>query len=203
MTSRAGDLRRIDDPVALTRAAAAGDERACRRLAERLLDRVAITVRYLSPGDPDADDFTQMAMVEILGSAGSFRAESSLEAWAERIAIRTAMRQLKKRRFRARIVTFDSEREGDAREGLPERMATRHRVSRRVSELLDDLTPERRLVLTLRLVLGYGIEEISEMTGMKINTVRDRLAVARRQLRKKISRDPVLREFRSELGGER
>jgi DNA-directed RNA polymerase specialized sigma24 family protein len=38
------------------------------------------------------------------------------------------------------------------------------------------------------------------MTGMKVNTVRDRLAVARRQLRQRIERDAVLRDFRTGLG---
>jgi len=37
---------------------------------------------------------------------------------------------------------------------------------------------------------------------MKINTVRDRLAVARRQLRKKIQKDPVLKEFAGSISGQ-
>ncbi len=200
MNAQARNIDRITEALDLTRAAAAGDRGARRRLVDRLLDRVGTAVRYLAPGDPELDDHVQLALIEVLSAAGSYRGESSLETWAERIAIRTAMRQIRRRRFRAQIVTLDSEREGRSREPAPEHLAVRHRMSLRISELLEDLAPERRQVLTLRLVMGYGIEEIASMTGMKINTVRDRLAVARRQLRQRIRRDPVLGDFRTGLG---
>jgi RNA polymerase sigma-70 factor (ECF subfamily) len=200
MIARAADVDRTAEALDLTRAAAAGDRTARRRLVDRLLDRVGMAVRYLSPGDQDLDDHVQLALIEVLSAAGSYRGESTLEAWAERIAIRTAMRQIRRRRFRANVVALDPEREGRSREPAPEHLALRHRLSLRISELLADLAPERRQVLTLRLVMGYGIEEIAAMTGMKINTVRDRLAVARRQLRRRIERDPVLRDFRTGFG---
>ncbi|HUT76642.1 MAG TPA: sigma-70 family RNA polymerase sigma factor [Polyangia bacterium] len=200
MNAQARDTDRIAEALDLTRAAAAGDRGARRRLVDRLLDRIGAAVRYLAPRDPDLEDHVQLALIEVLSAAGSFRGESSLETWAERIAIRTAMRQIRKRRFRAQVVTLDPEREGRSRDPAPEHLAVRHRMSLRISELLEDLAPERRQVLTLRLVMGYGIEEIASMTGMKVNTVRDRLAVARRQLRRRIERDAVLRDFRAGLG---
>ena len=182
----------------LTKAAALGDDVARRRVVDRLVDRVSITVRYLAGGDPDADDYAQMAIIEILKSVGSFRGESTLESWADRITVRTAIRQLKKRRRRDRMEDVPPEREwrGTGLEVAPDRM------SERIAKLIGTLTPERARVLTMRLVLGYSIEEISSITGMKINTVRDRLAVARRQLRKKIQRDPVLKEFAGSISGQ-
>lgn len=188
----------------LTRAAALGDDVARRRVVDRLMDRVSITVRYLSGGDPDADDYAQMAIIEILKSVGSFRGESTLESWADRITVRTAIRQFKKRRRRVQTEDLIPEREGrdTSLEAAPDRKLIRHRMSERITKLIETLTPERRRVLTMRLVLGYSIEEISSITGMKINTVRDRLAVARRQLRKKIQRDPVLKEFADPISGQ-
>jgi RNA polymerase sigma-70 factor (ECF subfamily) len=188
----------------LTKAAALGDDVARRRVVDRLVDRVSITVRYLAGGDSDADDYAQMAIIEILKSVGSFRGESTLESWADKITVRTAIRQLKRRRRRDRTEEIDSEREGrgTSLEAAPERKLIRHRMSERITKLMETLTPERARVLTMRLVLGYSIEEISSITGMKINTVRDRLAVARRQLRKKIQKDPVLKEFAGSISGQ-
>ncbi len=134
-------------------------------------------------------------MIEILESAGSFRAESKLETWAERITVRTAMRVIKQKRWRSRYLKIDSEREGRSTRPTGEEELTRHRVQQRIPFLLLRLTPERRLVVTLRLVLGYSIAEIAAMTGMKFNTVRDRLKVGRSQLRREIPRDPLLREY--------
>ena len=175
-------------------AAASGDPVAARRLADLLLDRVALTVRYLSGADSDADDYVQMAMMEILRSVGSFRGESSLETWAEKIAVRTTMRHLKHRRWRSQIVALDPAPDGVSLAVGADRRLAQSSLADRLAAIVGTLTPERREVVTLRLVLGHSIEEISELTGAKINTVRDRLAVARRQLRSKIARDPLLRE---------
>jgi len=175
-------------------AAASGDLGARRRLADLLLDRVAITVRYLAGGDSDADDYVQTAMIEILRSVGSFRGESSLETWAEKITVRTTMRQLKHRRWRAQIVVLDPAPDGVSCAAGADRQAAQASLADRLTAIVGTLSPERREVVTLRLVLGHSIEEISVLTGAKINTVRDRLAVARRQLRSKIARDPVLRD---------
>ena len=175
-------------------AAASGDPSAQRRLADLLLDRVALTVRYLAGGDSDADDYVQMAMIEILRSVGSFRGESSLETWAEKIAVRTTMRQLKHRRWRGQIVELDPAPDGVSRTAGADRLLAQSSLAARLAAIVGTLTPERREVVALRLVLGHSIEEIAGLTGAKINTVRDRLAVARRQLRSKIARDPVLRE---------
>jgi len=202
MNGVAGELGRKEQDAALAARAATGDEASQRRIVERLLDRVSLTVRCLCGGEPDGEDHVQQTMIEILTSLGSFRGESTLESWAERIAVRTTMRHVKRRRWRSQFVVLDSEREGQARGPAPEHVISQHRMARRISELMEALSPERRTVLTLRLVLGYSIEEISGLTGWKVNTVRDRLAVARRQLRPRIMRDPVLREFRRPVRGE-
>jgi RNA polymerase sigma-70 factor (ECF subfamily) len=187
----------------LARAAAGGDRAAQREVVDRLLDRTALTVRCLAGNDPELDDLVQQAIVEILQALGSFRGESSLETWAQRITARTAMRRLKQRRWRGKIVLLDSTRETTSDRPGPDRQLNRHRVASRLQELIGTLSEERRQVVTLRLVLGHGVDEIAELTGMKINTVRDRLAVARRQLRKKIHCDPLLREYRDTVLQER
>ena len=138
----------------LTRAAAFGDDVARRRVVDRLVDRVSITIRYLAGGDPDADDYAQMAIIEILRSVGSFRGESTLESWADKITVRTAIRHLKRRRRRDRMEEIAPEKEGRASlEAAPERKLIRHRMSERITKLIGTLTPERRRVLTMRLVL--------------------------------------------------
>jgi len=183
----------------LAREASRGDRAAQREIVDRLLDRTALTVRCLAGADPEFDDLVQQAIVEILQALGSFRGESSLETWAQRITVRTAMRRLKQRRWRGKIVMLDSTRESTSDRPSPERQVNRHRIAERLTALIGTLSEERRQVVTLRLVLGHGVDEIAELTGMKINTVRDRLAVARRQLRKKIHCDPLLREYRDSV----
>ena len=53
-----------------------------------------------------------------------------------------------------------------------------------VYEAVDRLAPERKLALLLREVQEMSYEEISEMTGVPVGTVRSRLARARDDLRR-------------------
>jgi RNA polymerase sigma-70 factor (ECF subfamily) len=182
------------DDLELVRAAAAGDESACRGLADRLLDRVRSTAFYLAGGRADADDYAQLAMVEILRSAGTYRGESSLEAWAERIAVRTAMRRIKRGRARPSLVSIDDVHEASP-DPASDECLDRQRVSRRVARLLDTLKPKHRVAVTLKLLFGHTIAEIAELTDTHPDTVDYRLRTGRKLLRKKILNDPLLREW--------
>ncbi|MFH2011065.1 MAG: RNA polymerase sigma factor [bacterium] len=190
----------------LALAAGSGDVRAQQQLADRLFDRVRATVSYLAGFDPDADDLVQLSLVEVLRSAGTFRAEGNLEAWADRITVRTSLRHLKQRRRRGEAVhpsedaaslerdsdvdgPFGSGSDADSVDGEAER----RQLHRRLSLLLGRLKPEWRVVVLLRWVHGYHVEEIAELTEARLNTVRGRLRRGKRQLRKLILGDPVLR----------
>ena len=86
------------DDLDLTEAAATGDRAARRVLAERLMGRVRTTVRYLSGDHRNQDDYVQISLLEVLRSASNYAGRSSLEAWCDRIVIRTTMRHIKKHR---------------------------------------------------------------------------------------------------------
>ncbi len=180
--------------VALARAAGEGDPRANRELAERLLNRIRATVYYLAAGDRDADDLVQMALVAILRSARTFRGDSSLERWGDRIAVRTALRELKRRRWRERIVSLDGE---VAREG---RVSVDHDIQRRLlrerlARLLGKLSMDRRTAVTLHWMHGYSVQEIADITSAPANTVRDRLRTGKKQLKSHLEKDPALRDW--------
>ncbi|NJK31187.1 MAG: DUF134 domain-containing protein [Deltaproteobacteria bacterium] len=61
-----------------------------------------------------------------------------------------------------------------------------------VGEYLDALSDERREALILRHVFDHSIDDIAELTGVSRNTVKDRLRVAREQIRKLIHRAEVI-----------
>lgn len=122
--------------------AARGEPEAQHWLVKRLLPRMRTTVTYLAHQSPDAEDMVQRALVEILRSAPTFRGESSIETWAERIAVRVTFRALK--RLRRSSATMDLVDE------LPEPSvpieesdpAARIMVRRRLAQLLQlDLAP--------------------------------------------------------------
>jgi RNA polymerase sigma-70 factor (ECF subfamily) len=179
------------EDLELTQAASAGDERARYALIERLLGRIRSIVFYIAGGHADAEDWAQQSAIEILVSARSFRGESTLEAWAERITVRTAMREIKRARKRDNPLTSDPiALESPARGG--EVRLEKRRISKRAAHLVGRLKPKHREAIVLHLVLGYTSAEISEMTDTHVETVRYRLKAGRKHLRAMIEEDPML-----------
>jgi RNA polymerase sigma-70 factor (ECF subfamily) len=104
------------------------------------------------------------------------------------------MRELKTRRRHENVVALDPDarpRSTEATGARETRLMVRHQLARSLSCLSE----AQRGVVVLRLVHGYSIAEIAEMTGVPVNTVRDRLRVGRKRLRGRIARDPLLKDW--------
>lgn len=189
----------LDYDLALAGRVAAGDPCAEREWVERLLDGVRTLVYCLAGNDRDADDFVQLSILEILGSAGTFRAESSLQAWATKIAVRTTMRQLNKRRWRSQFVVLEPGFNEQALAHLSgadaEELLIKRRLQSSLLQALGTLKPKYQVALTLRLAQGYSVSEIADITDTTFNTVRERLRVGRQKLHRLIQMYPQLREW--------
>jgi RNA polymerase sigma-70 factor (ECF subfamily) len=180
--------------VQLMAAAAANDPVAQRIVVERLARRVRKVTGLLCRAAADADDAAQLALIEILKSADSFRVATSLERWAERVTIRTTLRAVRREKSRMGLL----ERwlpAGVLPWGGPPTQSAVERIG--LDALLQQLSRERSQAFALHHALDYTVEEIAELTGTPVGTVKDRLVSARKQLRK------LLRaELRGGAGGK-
>jgi RNA polymerase sigma-70 factor, ECF subfamily len=161
-----------------------------RRLRKRVLRIASALLRHAA----DAEDAAQVALMEIVKAAPSFRGESSLEAWADRIAVRTSMRFARKRRLVT--VKNDSSVEPDELHA-PAAADWGDELPRSIHAYLDELPEARRTVLVLRHAMGYSVDEIAELTGVSVNTVKDRLLQSREQVRRMVRRELAVRGRRS------
>lgn len=180
--------------LALAGQAAAGDPRAQRQLVDQLHRRVQSVALSIMGNALDAEDCAQMILMEILKSLASFRGDN-LFAWSDRIAVRTAIRQARQKRIRG--LRFQSTDNLDA---LPLAIDSADPfdpdLPRELREYLALLPEARRVVLVLRHMMDYSVEEIAELTGVSPNTVKDRLLHARQQLRRAIRRDRMMDQSR-------
>ncbi|MBN2725514.1 MAG: RNA polymerase sigma factor [Deltaproteobacteria bacterium] len=176
----------------LAESAAMGDESSSRKLAARVFERVRNEVWYLAGNDQEMDDIVQSALLEILRSIHTFRGESSLESWADTIVVRTAMRFFKKRRKSVILYTDDIS-------GIPSQDSVqfhcRSEIRDSIRFILRQLPEKQRVVCVLRIVEGYSISEISEMTDTPLNTVRDQLRVGRKRISSMINENPNLSDW--------
>lgn len=175
---------------ALMAAVARGDADARRTLARRVAPRVARVCRAIFRARPDADDAAQGALVEILRSASGFAGTGSLEGWADRIAVRHALREAARERRRIAVVDDDA----DLERIVPalDEDAIDATAAGRLADYLDRIAPQQRELLVLHHVLDYSVREIAEDQGAAIGTIKDRLLVARKQVRRLLLRDLAL-----------
>ncbi|HVY25629.1 MAG TPA: sigma-70 family RNA polymerase sigma factor [Polyangiaceae bacterium] len=150
-------------------------------MVERLARRVRKVAGLLCRSAADADDAAQLALIEILRTAQGFRVATSLERWAERITVRatlqTARRERSRRGLLERWLPADVQPWGGS--------AIQPAIDQiGLDALLERLSSDRYQVFVLHHALDYTVEEISELTGAPVGTVKDRLVTARKQLRR-------------------
>jgi RNA polymerase sigma-70 factor (ECF subfamily) len=170
---------------------AAGDVDAMNSVARRLSPRVRRLSRMMVRSEALAEDAAQVALVEILQSAHSYGARSSLERWADRITARITLRQVREERKRFQLVSSLDEPEADEPPSLDRDPAdlVRAETPRPLETYLRDVPKAQAEALILKHSLGYTVEEIAELTGVPVGTVKDRLVTGRRQVRRLIQRD--------------
>jgi RNA polymerase sigma-70 factor (ECF subfamily) len=192
------------DPLRhLVEPAARGDARALRELLGALAPAVLRTARALLGRDrPEVEDVTQESLTAIVAALPKYRGDARVTHYCNRITVRTALRYRKRMRKTA-------EREADAAdqgapgidptasdEGLDHDPDARLQARRRAAclrELIAALPDAQAEAMTMRLVLGYDLPEISEATGASTNTVRSRVRLGREKLRALIDADPRAR----------
>ena len=177
--------------------AAAGELDAFNQLV-LIYQNLAYSVAYRTLQDQDAAaDAVQESLIKAFRSLQSFQG-GSFKSWIIRIVVNTCYDSLRSRRRRATDSIDDFAGDGEYAPQLedpaeaPEAYAQRMELSARIERGIGDLPPEQRLALTLCDVHGYAYEEISEMTGMPMGTVKSRINRARAKLRDYLLQYPEL-----------
>ena len=180
-----------EDDIRIAALAAAGDRTAQRQIVVSLLGKVRSIIAY-SVNDPIAtEDLTQTAMLKVLISLKDYRGESTLAFWATRIAVRMATRAIKTKKRRQQLLFFLPEPTSPFT-GVEAR-ATQAEMRWHINHLVSKLSAKQQMAIRLRYVHEYNIKEISEITNVSENTVRDRLRVGKKKLKRLLVKNPAVR----------
>jgi RNA polymerase sigma-70 factor (ECF subfamily) len=203
MADAEGAERRTED-LELARRASSGDRAAQRSLFHAHKDRVHVVLYRVMGSNRHVDDLVQDAFLEIFRSLASFRGESSLATYVDRITTRVAYRHLERRGERPMHLEAVPELVAD--ESSPERRAAARDAARRLYAILDRLEPKYRIAYALHEIDGRDVREVAAMTEVSTVAAKNRIVRARRRVEESARRDPVLAAFlglgRGE-GGER
>ena len=188
--------------LALVERVRAGDQDALADLLRRYQDRLfTVCLRMVSDRELAAD-LTQDAFVKIIQGLDGFDGRSKLSTWMIRVTMNCCLSRLRKEKLRrhasldrlmdgprsgngpGRTIAFE-QGEGYGRTGepaVPEGVELTER-SRKVLLALDDVSLEQRAILILRDARGLEYEQIAEVLGIAVGTVKSRLFRARLALR--------------------
>lgn len=192
---RGGPPPSDDVGQALVRRWRQGDERAFADLFATYRSLVWGVLHHLMPEDPDLEDVVQQAFVEVFRSLSSFEGRSKLSSWITRVALHMGYHHLRRKRSRPgdyEAVSTIPETADGSPDADPETVARRAEVVRRVRAVLASLPEKKRTVFILNDLQGLPQEEVAEIVGVRIATVRTRLFYARREFYKKAAKDPIL-----------
>jgi RNA polymerase sigma-70 factor (ECF subfamily) len=174
----------------LVRQARRGDLAAYDELVKRYQERIYATIYHMTANHEDANDLAQESFIKAFSALKSFKGGSSFYTWLYRIAVNKTINFLKQRKnkFHLSLDDLDANAEHDPdlvaliSDKTPQRAAGLSELKEKLNEAMLKLSETHRAVVVLHDVQGVSHEEIAEIVGCNVGTVRSRLFYARQQL---------------------
>jgi RNA polymerase sigma-70 factor, ECF subfamily len=174
----------------LVQSALAGRESGFEELVRRYQHPIAAYV-YRMVGDYDAAlDLTQEVFIKVYNSLSRYRSEYKFSTWIYKIAHNAAIDHL--RRYTAREQTFYSDAGErteiviESRLMTPEQESERNERWSEIETVVQLLPHAYRELIVLRHSHDLSYDEIAEVAGLPLGTVKNRLFRAREAMREKL-----------------
>ena len=147
------------------------------------------------------EDFVQDALVKILGNLDSFRGESHFVTWAQKIAVRVAFTELRRKQWRDVSLQDLVSRYGAAKTRLdtladpsptPEQSLSQEVLLATLERLIDEeLTDRQRRALVAVEINRVPVEEVARRMGTNRNALYKLLHDARQRLKRRMMAEGV------------
>lgn len=159
-------------------------------LVSKYKQRIYGVLYNITSNREDAADLTQETFIKAFRSLDRFRGHSQFYTWIYRIAVNAALTAIKRKRLRT-FFSFEAIQEEGAD---PETLALLSsgndtnkpvllsELQEKLNEAMQRLSPKHRTVVVLFEIEGLSHEEIAEVVGSSVGTVRSRLHYAKKQL---------------------
>ncbi len=187
-TTTLTSLPRLDPDVALVRQFRATANPAVFEILFRKYQTPVFNLVHRMVNGEDAYDLTQEVFYRALRSLGSFKGDCKFRTWLYTIARNVCFNHLREAKVRMGLEEGSLDEEPDTPGYLPEpadpaadvaRIVEVRELQHVVDRALAALTPEQRLLITLRDLEGLSYEEIAEITELSLVNVKSKLHRAR------------------------
>jgi RNA polymerase sigma factor (sigma-70 family) len=183
----------------------AGNEDAARALVEYLRPVVLRSVRAHLPQRASETDMVQTVLIKVYAKLDQYSGQGPLTHWVSRIAVNTCLNQLQRERVRPELNWSELSEEQQhvvesvaaTEDDLP--VSQRYAAREVVQQLMSQLNPQERLVITWMHLEQRSVAEIRQLTGWSVPLIKVRAFRARHKMRKLLAR--LLEEKRHESHG--
>ena len=134
-----------------------------------------------------AEELGQELFLTVWRDARRFRGRASVRTWMYRIAYNQAVSWLRKKK----PILWDETPELEGYEPLPEAQALLADQREKIAASLAELSPDHRTVIELTFYHQMSYQEISQVMGCPVGTVKSRMSYARRYLAAALRRNGV------------
>ena len=185
----------IEDAV-LVQKWRSGDTAAIEKLVSKYQGRIYNLILKICSNPDDAAELTQDTIVKLLENIDKFESRSSFYTWAFRIAVNLTLNYRKRKAaigftsLDAETVSADDETKqglaailSDAKAPDPAKVAENKELCDLVQKGICKLDENNRVIIVLRDIEGMDYEQIAEVLGTELGTVKSRLSRARAALR--------------------
>ena len=192
--NQAGKGRRNDERE-LVRRAQREDKEAFEELVRRHQARVFAVAGGILRNKEDVEDIAQQVFLKAYFSLKRFDQRAAFSTWLYKITVNECWDLLRKRKVRPLLYEADLSEEqarqygaSEEREEQAQDVSVRLEKKQQLERLLECLEERDRMMLVLKEVQGFSVEEIAEILGINGNTVKVRLFRARQRITDRVRR---------------
>ncbi len=173
-----------------------GDNSAFEEIVLKYQDRIYNLCRHMLENGHNAEDAAQEVFLKAYQALPRFQPDASLYTWLYRIAVNTCIDY---KRIPVWESLFGKSEKGEfllhdraSEDPSPERLYESKQMDRALQAGLAKLSPKLRAVILLKEIEELSYEEIAETLDISIGTVKSRIARAREELRKIMTRETAV-----------
>lgn len=151
----------------------------------RKYQQIVFNIAYRFMRDTDlAEDMAQESFIKAFKHIKGFRGDCAFSTWLYRVTCSVCLTELNRRKKRSEVELQPNTYVGSVESKVPEQ-----EMAEKVRECVTHLSDRYSTVLTLYYLNGISYEEIAEVMGIPVGTLKTWMFRARKQLRKVVEKE--------------
>lgn len=178
-----------------------GDLEAFEEIISIYEGKVFGLIAHMIKNQNEIEDIAQEVFIKIYKNISKFQGNSSLYTWIYKITVNLCLDVIRKKK---EVIYLDEKiklNDGEVEFQIPsdeknqEQIYEEKELKEKMRSCIDKLPDKQKVMIILRDIKGMSYEEISEITNIKLGTVKSQINRARLKLKELLEKDGTLLEY--------